>query len=204
MEPKRVAPEQIGRAYDSITHLWQSDDFNRDNGMAEHRRALGFVDGRGAALDVGCGCTGRFIDWLLAEGFTPEGVDISARMIELAQQRHPQVPFYHQDICQWTLPRRYDFITAWDSIWHIPLSEQEPVLTKLVDALEPGGVLIFSCGATDEAGEHTDDFMGPEVSYSSLGVNGFWQLFSQLPCRIRHFEVGQHPQLHSYFIVQKT
>lgn len=198
-----MTPEQIGQAYDGITHLWQSQDFNRENGMAEHRRALAFVEGRGAALDVGCGCTGRFIDWLVGEGFSPEGVDVSAKMIELAQQRNPEIRFYHQDIFQWQLPQSYDFITAWDSIWHLQLDKQKPLLSKLVNALNPGGVLIFSCGSTDEAGEHTDDFMGPTVLYSSLGVNGFWQLFSQLPCRICHFEAGPKPDLHSYFIVQK-
>jgi len=74
------------------------------------------------------------------------------------------------------LPKKYNFITAWDSIWHIPLDQQEKVLTKLVASLNAGGVLIFSCGGTDEAGEHKDDFMGPEVYYSSLGINGVLKL----------------------------
>lgn len=198
-----MSPADIGKAYDGITHLWQSDDFDRNNGLAQHRRALAFVGQRGSALDVGCGCNGRLIDWLLAEGFVAEGVDVSAEMIRLARQRHPQVRFHHQDICRWSLPERYDFITAWDSIWHIPLSEQKAVLTKLVKALNPGGVLIFSCGGTDAPGEHRDDFMGPTVLYSSLGISGFTELFKALPCRLRHFEFDQHPELHAYFVVQK-
>lgn len=198
-----MTPEQIGQAYDGITHLWQSDDFDRNNGLAQHQRALAFCDSRGAALDVGCGCSGRIIDWLLSEGFQPQGVDVAAKMIRLAQQHHPQIRFHHQDICQWTLPATYDFISAWDSIWHIPLSQQEAVLSKLVCGLNSGGVLIFSCGGTDTAGEHHDDFMGPEVMYSSLGTAGFLELFGRLACRVRHFEFDQHPGLHAYFIIQK-
>jgi len=39
--------------------------------------------------------------------------------------------------------------------------------------LNVGGVFIFSFGGTAEEGFHTDNFMGPEVYYSSLGTNGF-------------------------------
>lgn len=197
-------PHEIGKAYDSITHLWESDDFNRNNGIAQHKRALTFSKSRGKALDVGCGCTGRFIDLLQSEGFSVEGVDVSAEMIHLARNRHPDVTFHHQDICDWMIQDTYDFITAWDSIWHIPLEEQKNVLSKLVASLNPGGILIFSFGGTDEPGQHTDDFMGPEVGYSTLGINGFLGLLTELGCIFRHLEYDQYPELHAYLIVQKN
>ena len=201
-----MKPEQIGKAYDQITHLWQSDDFNRENGIEAHRRALSFVKTKGKALDIGCGCTGRFFDLMLSEGFTPEGlagIDMSDRMLALARQRHPDVELFKADICTHQLGQRFDFITAWDSIWHIPLSEQRNVLTKIVDSLNKGGVFIFSFGGTAEEGEHTDNFMGPEVYYSSLGTNGFLSLFLELGCAIRHLEFDQYPELHTYLIVEK-
>ena len=80
---------------------------------------------RGNALDVGCGCNGRLIDLLRSEGFTVEGIDVSERMVALARRRDPDVQFYHADICEWNLPRKYDFITGWDSIWHVPLANQQ-------------------------------------------------------------------------------
>jgi len=203
-----MKPEGIGKAYNQITHLWQSDDFNRENGIAQHKRALQFVkiqeNKKAKALDVGCGCTGRFIDLLLAEGFQPEGVDISSEMLRLAKERHPEVVFHQQDICQWDIVEKYDFISAWDSIWHIPLDQQVPVLTKLIESLNSKGVLIFSFGGTDEEGFHNDDFMGPEVHYSTLGINGFLQLFLSLDCTCRHLEFDQYPELHTYFIIQKN
>ncbi|GMQ49577.1 hypothetical protein VB10N_45760 [Vibrio sp. 10N] len=198
-----IKPRQIGQAYDTITHMWQSDDFNRENGIAAHKRALEFANGKGRALDIGCGCTGRFIELLKSNGFELEGLDISTKMIALAKERHPDVTFYHQDVCEGKLPTTYDFITAWDSIWHIPLEQQVPVLTKIVESLNAGGVFIFSFGGTNEPGEHTDDFMGPEVYYSSLGTNEFLKLFMELGCIIRHLEFDQHPELHTYLIVEK-
>ncbi len=197
-------PQEIGRAYDKITHLWDSEGFNRKNGIEQHKRALAFAKNKGRALDVGCGCTGRFIDLLQSEGFSVEGVDISEKMINLARKRHPNIVFHHQDICEWEIKETYDFITAWDSIWHIPLSQQEKVLKKLVSSLNRDGVLIFSFGGTNEQGDHTDNFMGPEVYYSTLGTNGFLNLLINLGCICRHLEYDQYPELHTYLIVQKA
>ena len=196
-------PHDIGKAYDLITHLWESEDFNRNNGIEAHKKAIAFVSNRGKALDVGCGCTGRFIALLLNEGFSPEGVDISKGMINLAKIKHPQIKFNYQDICAWDIPDKYDFITAWDSIWHIPLKQQKKVITKLVECLNTNGVLIFSGGGTQEESEHIDDFMGPKMYYSSLGVSGFQKLLINLNCICRHLEYSQYPELHIYFIVQK-
>lgn len=197
-------PIDIGKAYNKITHLWESGKFNRNNGIDQHDRAIAFVKNRGHALDVGCGCTGRFIDLLLDKRFKPEGVDISDEMISLAKKRHPTINFQIKDICEWVPPKKYDFITAWDSIWHVPLDQQENVISKLISSLNANGVLIFSCGGTDDQGDQKDDFMGPEVYYSTLGVNGFLKLIMKLGCICRHFEYDQYPELHSYFIVQKA
>ena len=197
-------PTETGKAYNQITHLWESEAFNQQNGIEQHERAIAFVENRGPALDVGCGCTGRFIDLLLSKGFQPEGVDISPEMLKLAKKRHPEISFHQKDICEWKLAEKYDFISAWDSIWHIPLDQQEKVLTKLIAGLNSNGVLIFSCGGTDAEGDHRDNSMGPEVYYSTLGINGFLKLFLDLNCYCRHIEYDQHPELHAYFIIQKA
>lgn len=198
-----MKPVDTGKAYDQIAHRWDGDPFNRDNGIPQHERALAFAKNTGTALDVGCGASGRFIDLLLGKGYAVEGVDVSAKMLNLAKQRHPGVSFYLEDVCEWDLPRTYDFITAWDSIWHVPLTQHEPLLRKLIAALNPDGILVFSCGGTDEQDELRDDYMGPEVYYSSLGINAYFELFASVGGICRHFEYDQYPELHSYFIVQK-
>lgn len=203
-----MTPEQIGKAYDSITHLWQNKRFDRNNGLAQLAVALQFVDiddsAKGRALDVGCGCTGRFADVLVENNFDYTGLDISKEKIKLARERNPKQTFLHADICAWTPTTTYDVITAWDSIWHIPLQAQTEVITKLVGALKPKGVFIFSFGGLDKPGEHTDATMGPEVYYSSLGTQGFLSLFLRLECQVRHLEFDQHPELHTYMVVQKS
>lgn len=198
-----MEPSKTGFIYDSIVERWSDQNFNMQNGIAAHQRALQFTSNSGRGLDVGCGRTGRFIELMLAHGLTPEGIDISKKMLEHAQKKHPFVTFYHKDICEWTPPHQYQFITAWDSIWHVPLNKQASLIKKLVRALSAQGVLIFSFGGVDEAGDHTDDFMGPEVYYSSLGVNGILSLLLELNCVCKHLEFDQYPQVHTYIIVQK-
>ncbi len=199
-----MKPIEIGEAYDKIAHLWEHASFNRMNGVEQHRRAFKFAKNRGKALDIGCGCSGRFIDLMIEEGFEPTGLDVSTKMLDLARRRHPNVEFIHSDICIHQPLEKYDFITAWDSIWHIPLDEQRAVITKIIGSLSIGGVFIFSFGGTDQPGAHTDDFMGPEVYYSSLGTQGFLGLMLELGCTIRHLEFDQYPELHTYMIVEKN
>jgi SAM-dependent methyltransferase len=198
-----MLPREIAQSYDQIAEQWRSDTFPPTNGLAQHERAIAFLAQKRHALDIGCGASGRIIELLLRHGFAAAGVDISTRMLELAQARHPTVPFYHADICQWTLPRQYDFISAWDSIWHLPLNEQAPVLRKLMAGLAPGGVLIYTTAGLDTPTEKVDRAMGVPVSYGVLGIPNTLKLIDACDCVCRHLEYDQYPELHLYLIVQK-
>src|SRR5215216_8143492 len=119
-----MEPQQTAANYDKIACHWADGTFDTSNGLIQHERAIKFLNRPGTALDVGCGSSGRFIDLLLARGFAVEGLDISTEMLVLARARHSSVNFYHADICIWDFPKSYDFISAWDSIWHVPLERQ--------------------------------------------------------------------------------
>jgi SAM-dependent methyltransferase len=198
-----MEPEAIGRSYDALAHTWQ-DMPNPRYGMASLNRALTFAPKSGAALDIGCGSQGRMIDLLLQRGFQVEGVDVSAEMIALARERHPTVVFHHADISAWDLPRECDFICAWDSVWHLPMILQEPVLKKICAGLAPGGVCLFTAVGFDEPGDHGDSgHMGAPLAYGTLGVPGLLELLSQCDCIPRHLEYDQYPELHLVVIAQK-
>jgi SAM-dependent methyltransferase len=199
-----MKPSDIARSYDQIADRWNSETFPRNNGIAQHERAIAFLKDKRHALDVGCGCNGRIIDLLRSHGFDVEGLDISRRMIELAKQRHPDVTFHHADICEWVFPKRYDLISAWDSIWHLPLTVQEPVLKKIFQALIPGGVCIFTTGGLDAPAEKVDSAMGPRMYYSALGIPDTLKVLSETGCICRHLEYDQYPESHLYIIAQKT
>jgi len=195
----------IGAAYDLLAERWLDGSFDASNGIRQHERALAFLDREteGWALNVGCGCNTRFNALLRASGLHIEGVDISRRMIDLAGKADPAVVLHQADIVTWTPPRSYRFISAWDSIWHVRLDQQRALMRKLMGALEPGGVLIFSAGGTDGPDEHLDATMGPEVRYSTLGIPGMLAVVEEAGCVCRHLEFDQYPERHLYVIVQR-
>jgi SAM-dependent methyltransferase len=199
-----MKPEETGSHYDRIALWWQQQHMDSTYGIAALERAIKFVESKGAALDIGCGSSGRFIEVLRKHGFTPTGIDISSEMISLAKSRHPTATFYAEDICTWEFPQKYDLISAWDSTFHLPLAEQKPVLQKMCAGLNARGVLIFTCGGTVGPDEISGGFEGEKFDYSTLGVNEFLRLLMEFGCTCRHVEYDQYPENHVYVIGQKT
>jgi predicted TPR repeat methyltransferase len=151
-----MSPAETAVRYDKIARWWQ-ENVPGSYGLAALERALAFAPEGGVSLDVGCGSQGRFMRVLREYGFQTEGIDVSSAMIELARELDPASRFYTADIAAWEFPKRYDFVSAWDSTFHLPLELQEPVLKKLCEGLAPGGILLFTCGG-GEAGEIRGSF----------------------------------------------
>ena len=198
-----MRPAEIADSYDAMAHQWLEPHL-ATNGVRQHEHAVKFRHGGGLALDVGCGCNDRFGRLLKSHGYEVEGLDVSAQMIALAKTRSPDVTFYHADVCEWMPSKRYDFITAWDSIWHVPLVRCESVLRKLCGALTPGGVLIWKTGGVDGPEEKRDSSMGPPLYYSVLGIPQTLQVVADAGCVCRHLEYDQFPEKHVFLIAQKA
>ena len=165
MDPKRT-----GEGYDQIADAWRDDRFNNQNGIALHERTLAFLESGGTCLNVGCGGNTRFNPLLRDKDLEVMGLDISEAMLAVAQESDPGMTLVHADVCAWQPDRNFEFITAWDSIWHVPLAEHANVMKKLMGALAPGGVFIVSAGGLEAEGDHYDSTMGPEMYYSALGI----------------------------------
>ena len=191
--------------YDKIAGHWAGGDFNLKNGMEPHKRALAFLKGRGAAIDLGCGSSGRILDLMSEEGFASvEGLDFSEKMVRLAREKSPGVEIHHADVCEWEFPQKYDFISGWDGIWHVPLERQEALLEKICAALTPEGVFIFTTGGLDEPGDATNPFLGVPLYHAALGIPKTLETVARCGCIVRHLEYDQYPEMHLYLIVQNT
>lgn len=199
-------PSSIASAYDQLAERWLDDQFNPSNGVGQHQRALAFLaDGHaGWALNVGCGCNTRLNPLMRERHLQIEGIDISGRMVALAKAADPAAAVHLADAVTWQPERTYRFISAWDSIWHVQLEQQDAVLRKLMGALEDGGVFIFSAGGLDSPSEHVDATMGPSVYYASLGIPGLLEVIREAGCICRHLEFDQYPEKHLCVIVQRV
>ena len=206
---QKMNPQEIAQSYDSLASHWDGDEFYRKNGVEQHIRALRFCQNHAYAIDIGCGSSVRIIDILLSKKFcNVEGLDISQGMLGLARRRHPEVIFHHADITLWDFPRKYDFISAWDSIWHVSLDEQENVLRKICKALTQNGILIFTSGGVDEPGEGGNPFKGQPLYHSALGIPKLLDIVKSEGCILRHLEYdqahGDDTDSHLYLIIQKA
>ena len=130
-----MTPEEVAASYDRIAERWLDVS---TYGFAQIERAVAFLKRKRVALDVGCGA-GRCFDLLARHGLATDGIDLSPAMVALAR-RHPDARVFQADICGWELPRTYDLIVAWDSVWHVPLDRQAAVLAKLCRGLSAGGL----------------------------------------------------------------
>ncbi|MBN9518217.1 GNAT family N-acetyltransferase [bacterium] len=195
-----MTPEQVAASYDQIADQWIDVS---TYGFSQVERAVGFVKRKGIALDVGCG-TGRLMRLLGGHGFRMDGIDVSPAMLARARDRHPEARLFHADIGRWELPRSYDLIVAWDSVWHVPLSGQEAVLAKLCRGLAAGGVFVFTTGGTDAPDEKQNSYMGPPMYHATLGVPKTLGVLADSGCICRHLEYDQYPEAHVYLIAQKS
>src|SRR5690606_409846 len=107
------------------------------------------------------------------------------------------------DICTWSLPHAYDFISAWDSIWHVPLAQQEAVLRKLMAGLAPGGVLLFTAGGLEAPHEITNPCHGQPLYHATLGIPAILRIMGEAACAVMHLEYDQHPANHVCIIGQR-
>ncbi|GGG13599.1 class I SAM-dependent methyltransferase [Pontibacter amylolyticus] len=194
-------PSQIAKSYDKIARQWNADMIGSDYGVSMIERAMQYCAEKRTALDVGCGNGGRIINRLLDNGFELTGIDVSEGMLKLARENHPNVKFEKADIIEWETEKRFDLIVAWDSIFHLPLEFQEPVIGKLCRFLNPQGILVYTFG--DAEGAHEDSWLGEKFGYSSIGIDANLRILAGCNCQCRHLELDQYPLNHVSVIARK-
>lgn len=196
-----MEPHELGKKYDKIAVWWQEQLRQSTYGVAQLERAIQLCEHKTIALDVGCGSGGRMLHKLQEHGYVVQGVDVSAEMLKLARNAHPEATFHHADISTWTTDKSYDLILAWDSIFHLPLHLQAPVVTKLCALLNHKGILLYTFG--NDYGYHESNWQNDTFPYSSIGINQNLQLLMANGCEPLHLELDQYPEKHVYVIAKK-
>ncbi|KPK96052.1 hypothetical protein AMJ80_02150 [bacterium SM23_31] len=94
-------------------------------------------------LDVGCG-TGHFSELFAERGFRVYGIDISAKMVEVAQSKSiPDASFGVADMADLPFPDEYFDIAA--SIAALEFVEEpERMLQEMIRCIKPGGSVLIA------------------------------------------------------------
>ena len=100
-----------------------------------------------SGLDVGCG-GGWFTRAFQKQGYAMTGMDISAEMLDFAQEtalsRGVRSEYILGDITKTKLPARFDFVTAInDCINYIPKTKLDAAFKNVRGGLRKGGIFLF-------------------------------------------------------------
>ena len=116
--------------------------WDRHYGMIKRRRVIERYVSAGSILDIGC-ATGNFLAEMKQTGrWTCNGIEPDPRAAEYATRLH-ELTVYVGMVRDIPLPTEaYDVITLWNVLEHLasPITE----LKRLVAALKPGGIIVFS------------------------------------------------------------
>jgi len=129
---KSVMFDAFATEYDFAATLQNQNDFFTNNLSAS----------KGAALDIGCGS--GILAFELAQYYdNVVGVDLSAKMLEIASQKRsaPNIEYIQMDASQLAIDRKFDLIVSAATFHHLP--NLPAALDAIKKLLNPHGKIVF-------------------------------------------------------------
>jgi SAM-dependent methyltransferase len=126
-----------------------------------------------SALEIGCGA-GEFSRLLARRARQVTALDLSPEMVRLARERSARYPNIHYvvaDATTWDISRdTYDCVATIATLHHLPL---KPTLTRMRDALRPGGtLLVLDLHAPDFPGNYLRSVLAFPASLALRALHG--------------------------------
>jgi len=158
MKPKELdtwfenVRDVLENAYLEHEAPWKQSGMSGPEGrwLSLRRAVADCVDRSGSFLDIGC-ANGYLLEcclkWIQEEGLhvDPYGLDISARLVDLARQRLPKFAshFYVGNAWYWTPPFRFDFVRT--ELVYVPAELERRFVQRLLsEYVKPGGRLLIA------------------------------------------------------------
>jgi cyclopropane fatty-acyl-phospholipid synthase-like methyltransferase len=123
---------------------------------------------KASVLDIGCGAGVPTDKFLIENGFSVTGIDISQEQIKLAQKNNPRGKFTIKDMSEIDYPdNSFDAIISFYAIFHIKREEHQDLFNKLFSILKPKGYLLVTMGSSEWEG--MEEFHGVNMFWSHYG-----------------------------------
>ena len=160
----------VRRGYDAISLAYRGDDGDPAACSAEDvSRYAGWVAELAGLLrpgarvvDLGCGAGIPATRELASHGLQVLGADFSAAQLRRAQRLVPAVRLVQADMAALHLrPASADAVTAFYSLIHVPLADQQALFPRIRDWLRPGGYFLAIVGAGRWTG--TEQYLGADM-----------------------------------------
>ncbi len=190
----------VRRGYDAISQAYRTDDGAAHPSTDEDPgRYLDWVaelaallPGRARVVDLGCGAGVPGTLALTRHGMAVLGVDFSAVQLARARRLVPAASFVRADMAAFHLrPESVHAVTAFYSLIHVPLADQQALLPRIRGWLRPGGYLLAIVGAAWWTG--TETYLGADMFWDHADTGAYlrWLRAARLtPVWHRHIPEG--------------
>ena len=177
--------KNVFKVYDEVSE-WFNE--NRSKHLIELKylqELLSHLPEKSEILDLGCGTGKPIMEYFLSQNYRVIGVDASWKMLEIAKSNFPNNEFYLMDMRSLKIERKFDAIIAWHSFFHLPVDDQEKLIPKLSNLLNPNGLFLFTSGP--ENGISWGKINGQDLFHASLSESQYKNLLQN-----NNFKVIKH------------
>ena len=170
------------------------------------------VDHGNPVLDIGCG-PGNPITKTLHNYFDVTGIDISAKHVDQAKENVPNARIKHADIRYYDINRgHFSAAIMYYTIFNIHRSHHKNILTKIYDALEPGGLLLFDSGRGDCEFKYQENWLGTgsQMAWSYFPHDWYVDILQKIGFDIIYVRSKRHgidedgTRNHPFILAKKT
>lgn len=121
-----------------------SDEYFEDLSDASYiDKFLSYLPNRAKVLDIGCG-PGTFTLYMLDKGYEAQGIDVSKKMLRIAQRKIPKAVFTLMDMRRLKFSdKSFDGLLVAYSLIHIPTHEISKTLQEFSRVLKPTGAILI-------------------------------------------------------------
>lgn len=137
-------------------------------------RFLALIPPGETILDIGCGSGEPIAGYFIAQGHSVRGVDSSAPLIALCEERFPGQNWIVADMRELDLGAHFAGLIAWDSFFHLTPADQRRMFPVFRKHASPRAPLMFTSGPS--YGEAIGTFEGEPLYHSSLNADEYRSL----------------------------
>jgi ubiquinone/menaquinone biosynthesis C-methylase UbiE len=147
---------------------------------------------RSSILDLGCGTGVPAAQSLVAAGHHVTGIDVSARMVELAKGQVPEGEFFQADMMQARFgDASFDAVVAYFSLLMLPKSDVAIMLDRIYGWLRNDGLLSLGMVNFD-ADAAPVEFMGVQVRVTGYPPDGMADAILRSKLNLISLETVEH------------
>jgi SAM-dependent methyltransferase len=162
-DPKRVVADGYDRLGSSFA-TWVAANPPEVRSWFLHEVLARLAEGSDV-LELGCGPGTAATE--LSAGRRYTGVDLSRVQLAIAQRRVLDARFVRADFTTMIFgPASFDGVVAFYVFNHVPQEGLAPAFARIFFWLRPGGRLMLSLGAWDNAGEIEPDWLGVPMFFA--------------------------------------